>query len=83
MEYRSPHTTMKDKEIALNFVCSMIVPVDSELEKIMVELIDSNVQRMNMQKGKEMLAMYRGKPDVDDEKVGHYETDSSDMKSIQ
>jgi hypothetical protein len=47
---------MRNKEIALNFACSLILPMDEDLERQLLILFKSFPIRLNMELGKEMVA---------------------------
>jgi hypothetical protein len=57
MAFEHHHPTMKhrDKELALNYACSFIRPIDKGLEDVIVELASSNKIRLNIALGKEMI----------------------------
>ena len=82
LEYKQPDVTIRNKELALNFVCSMILPIDPELEWLLKMIIESNVERMNAEKGKEMLAEFRGQAEPDDWELGTGELGSENSKAL-
>lgn len=47
---------MRNKEIALNFACSAILPIDENTEKQLLIVCESRPIRLNAALGKEMLA---------------------------
>jgi hypothetical protein len=58
-EYHKPITTIRDKELAMNYACSFIRPIDKELEDVIVEIATSHKIRLNIQKGKEMISQLK------------------------
>lgn len=54
-EYHKPITTIREKEIAMNYACSFIKPIHKDLENVIIEVATSNKLRLNIQRGKEML----------------------------
>jgi hypothetical protein len=49
-EYHQPGMDIKKKELALNYACAFIRPIDSQLEDIIIEVASSNKIRLNVQK---------------------------------
>ena len=45
----------KQKEIALNYLCSLIVPVEGKLLEVITEVAQSNKIRLNNELAKQML----------------------------
>ena len=54
-EYHHPSMKIKDKELAMNFACSFIRPIDKDFEDVIVELASSNKIRLNIALGKQMI----------------------------
>lgn len=54
-EYYKPITTIRQKEIAMNYAVSFIRPIHKDLEDVIVEVATSQKVRLNIAKGKEML----------------------------
>jgi len=36
MEYNRPNVSMRNKEVALNYVCSLILPIDKNTEDVIL-----------------------------------------------
>jgi hypothetical protein len=54
-EYHHPIMKFRDKELALNYACSFIRPIDKGFEDVIVEIATSNKIRLNVALGKEMI----------------------------
>lgn len=54
-EYHKPTLGIRDKELALNYACSFIRPIDKALEDVIIEIATSNKIRLNIALGKEMV----------------------------
>lgn len=54
-EYHKPTLNIRDKELALNYACSFIKPIDKNLEDVIIEVATSHKIRLNIALGKEML----------------------------
>jgi hypothetical protein len=67
-EYHKPTMNIRDKELALNYVCSFIKPIDKDLENVIVEIASSHKIRMNVALGKEMI-----------NELKYYELDKEDL----
>ncbi len=55
-EYHKPQVSMRNKEVALNFASSLILPMDEEIIKMMKIVFKSFPIRLNTELGKEMVA---------------------------
>lgn len=51
-EYHHPTMNIRDKELAMNYACSFIRPIDKDFEDVIVELASSNKIRLNIALGK-------------------------------
>jgi hypothetical protein len=49
-EYHQPGMDIKKKELALNYACAFIRPIDAQLEDIIIEIASSNKIRLNVAK---------------------------------
>lgn len=83
-EFNKPEVTMRNKEIALNYACSLILPMDEELERMMKVVYASNPVRLTMDLGKEMVAelpLWDFSPD----KIGreHEEDNTFDLADME
>lgn len=56
MEYHQPLISSANKELALNYVCSLIRPLDPVIVDVISELASSNKIRLNIALGKQMMA---------------------------
>jgi len=54
-EYNKPHMDIRQKELGLNFMASMLRPVEGRLKDVIAEVAYSNKIRINMTNGKEMM----------------------------
>lgn len=54
-EYHKPTLSIRDKELALNYACSFIRPIDKNLEDVIIEIATSHKIRLNVALGKEMI----------------------------
>ena len=54
-EYYKPNVDIRDKELALNYACSFLRPIDENLKEVIVDFINSNKIQLNMKLGNEML----------------------------
>lgn len=41
-EYHKPDVSIREKEMALNFACSFLRPIDENLKEVIVDFINSN-----------------------------------------
>lgn len=57
MEYNRPNVSMRNKEVALNYACSMLLPIDKLTEEVIVIWATSNKERMTVEKGKMLLSI--------------------------
>ena len=55
-EYHKPHMDFRQKEIALNFIASMLRPVEGRLKEVITEVAISNKLRVTMENGKDMMS---------------------------
>jgi hypothetical protein len=49
-EYHHPSMKLRDKELALNYACSFIRPIDKTLENVIVEIASSTKIRLNLER---------------------------------
>lgn len=49
-EHHHPNVKLRDKELALNYACSFIRPIDKALENVIVEIASSTKIRMNIER---------------------------------
>jgi len=66
-EFTKPTLAIKEKEMALNYACSFLRPIDKELEDVLVDMATSHKIRLNMARIKDMVAEikhYDFDPDV-------------------
>ena len=56
LEYSKPHLDIRQKELGLNFMASMITPVEGRLREVICEVAYSNKIRVNLTNAKEMMA---------------------------
>jgi hypothetical protein len=49
-EYHKPSMKIRDKELALNYACSFIRPIDPALEDVIIEVATSRKIRLNVAK---------------------------------
>ena len=70
---------IRQKEIAMNYAMSFIRPIDADLEDVIIEVATSNKLRMNIQRGKEMIAQLKFY-EIDETTLG---TDTEDEGEIQ
>lgn len=68
-EYHKPTLNIRDKELALNYACSFIRPIDKDLEEVIIEIATSHKIRMNVALGKEMINELKFY-EVDQETIG-------------
>jgi hypothetical protein len=54
-EYSKPHLDIRQKELGMNFMASMLTPVEGRLRDVISEVAYSNRIRMNVTNGKEMM----------------------------
>lgn len=47
-EYHKPTMDIKDKELAMNYACSFIRPIDKQLEEVIIEVATSHKIRLNI-----------------------------------
>lgn len=47
-EYHHPTMDFKQKELALNYACSFIKPIDPALEEVIIDIATSNKIRLNI-----------------------------------
>lgn len=47
-EYHKPGLDIRDKELALNFACSLLRPIDDTLREVIVSLMTSDKIQLNM-----------------------------------
>lgn len=59
MEYHQPRTAIRDKELALNYACSFLRPIDDRLLSVIKEVAASKKMRMNIDLGKQMMTELR------------------------
>jgi len=59
MEYHKPYTDIRQKELALNFACSFLRPIDEKLADVIAEIASSTKIRLNIEVAKEMLQEVR------------------------
>lgn len=59
MEYHKPGVDIRQKELALNFACSFLRPIDEQLTDVISEVASSTKIRLNMAAAKEMLQEVR------------------------
>jgi hypothetical protein len=52
LEYHQNRTSIKDKELALNYACSLIRPIGKDLRRIIWSIATSNKLRMNVERAK-------------------------------
>ena len=78
-EYHKPTLEIRQKEIAMNYAMSFIRPIDADLEDVIIEVATSNKLRMNIQRGKEMIAQLKFY-EIDETTLG---TDTEDEGEIQ
>jgi hypothetical protein len=55
MEYHQTRTTIRDKELALNFVASFLRPIDTKLLNCIKEVAAAKKIRLNVELGKQMV----------------------------
>ena len=55
-EYSKPHLDIRQKELGLNFMASMLTPVEGRLREVICEVAYSNKIRVNLTNAKEMMA---------------------------
>ena len=55
-EYHKPHLDIRQKELAMNFVASMLRPLEGRYKTVVTEVAMSNKLRVTMQNGKEMMS---------------------------
>lgn len=55
MEYHKPNLTIRQKELAMNFGCSLLRPIEGRMRDVLIEVASSQKIRMNMAMGKEMM----------------------------
>lgn len=55
MEYNRPNVSMWSKEVALNYVCSLILPIDKNTEEVILLWNSSKKLRLNAELGKKLL----------------------------
>ena len=78
MEYSKPTMSMKNKEFALKYACSLLVPLDAGIESMLVMLLESKPIRLNAALGKEMEADLEFK-ELDIWEVGRDEDDEPEI----
>ncbi len=49
-EYHQPLMNFRDKELALNYACSFIRPIDPKLEEVIIEVATSHKIRLDIKK---------------------------------
>lgn len=54
-EYNKPHLDIRQKELALNFMASMLRPIEGRYRDVITEVAGSNKLRMTIEGGKEMM----------------------------
>lgn len=54
-EYSKPHLDIRQKELGMNFVASMLTPVEGRLRDVICEVAYSNKIRVNLTNSKEMM----------------------------
>ena len=55
-EYNKPLLDIRQKELALNYMCSILGPIEGRLLEVITEVAESRKLRMTMQLAKEMMA---------------------------
>ena len=55
MEYNRPNVSMWNKELALNYACSLILPLDQATEEVILIWANSHKLRLNAQLGKRLI----------------------------
>lgn len=89
-EYHKPEVNIRQKEMALNFACSFLRPVDPNLREVIVDFVNSNKIQLNMKLGNQMLnelPFYEVDPDwlgdsSDDEGQGAAEEDDDKLAAL-
>ena len=54
-EYNKPFMDFKQKEMAMNFMCSQITPIEGRLLEVITEVAQSNKIRLNTELAKQMM----------------------------
>jgi len=54
-EYHKPGTDIRDKELAMNYMCSFLRPIEGRMLDVIAEAASSSKVRLNMAIGKEMM----------------------------
>ena len=47
LEYYKPHMEFREKELAMNYMCAQLAPIEGELLKVITDVVNSNKIRMN------------------------------------
>ena len=80
-EYHKPTMSIRDKELALNYACSFIRPIDKAMEDVIIEVATSHKIRMNIALGKEMINELKFY-EIDQARLGDTEDDEDGPKRI-
>lgn len=70
LEYNKPFLDFRQKEIALNYLCSIMVPIEGRLLEVITEIASANKIRLNRENAKEML-----------QELNYYEMDIAELGS--
>ena len=54
-EYNKPHLDIRQKELAMNFMASMLTPIEGRLRDVICEMAYSNRIRVNLTNSKELM----------------------------
>jgi hypothetical protein len=54
-EYHQPRLDIRQKELAMNFACSYLRPIEGRLRDVIIEVASSKKIRLNIELGKQML----------------------------
>lgn len=55
MEFNQPRTSIRDKELALNFAASFLRPIEGKLLDVIKEVAAAKKIRLNVELGKQMM----------------------------
>lgn len=58
-EYHQPAVDIRKKELAMNYACSFLRPIEGRLKEVIIEVAASKKIRLNIELGKQMISELR------------------------
>ena len=84
-EYHKPDVSLRDKETAMNFACSLLRPIEGTLQEVIADIANSHKVQLNMKLGNQMLnelQFYELDPETLGSESEEYEGDDEQKSAI-